>query len=203
LEIFLFLLTVGFISLSGVLMPGPLFAAAIVKGAESKHAGAWIAFGHLIVEVPLMLCIMAGLYYVFTNQWVKAGIGLVGGALLIYLGLRMVQKRRDKESVTAVFPYHPFIAGVITTASNPYFILWWATVGASLLILAMGFGVAGIIGMIVVHESCDLGWDSFVAYTSFRSRHLWTERRKAYILGCCGLLLIVFGAYFLLAFWFG
>ena len=202
MEIFLFFLTVGFISLSGVLMPGPVFAAAIVKGAERKHAGAWIAFGHLVVEVPLMLCILAGLYYVFTNQWVKASIGLVGGVLLIYLGFRMIQKRREKESVRAAFPYHPFLAGVITTASNPYFILWWATVGASLLILAMGFGLVGVVGLVVVHESCDLGWDYLVAYTSFKSRHLWSRRSKAYIFGCCGLFLVAFGVYFMLAFWF-
>lgn len=203
MDLVLFLLTVGFISLSGVLMPGPVFAASIVKGAERKHAGAWIAFGHLSVEVPLMLCIMAGLYYVFTNQWVKAVIGLVGGVLLVFLGLRMIQRRKDSESVKAVFPYHPYIAGVITTISNPYFILWWATVGASLILLALSFGWVGIVGLMVVHESCDLGWDYLVAYTSFKSRHLWTERRKAIIFGICGLLLVGFGAYFMLAFWVG
>jgi threonine/homoserine/homoserine lactone efflux protein len=203
LDIVIFLFTVGFISLSGVLMPGPLFAATIIKGAERKDAGAWIAFGHLIVEVPLILCIIAGLYFVFTNQLVKACIGLVGGLLLIFLGVRMIQRRKDKESVKAVFPYHPLVAGVITTISNPYFILWWATVGASLIIWGMAFGVVGILGLIIVHESCDLGWDSLVGYTSFKSRHLWTEKRKAYIFSICGLLLVVFGAYFMLAFWLG
>ena len=68
------------------------------------------------------------------NQWVKAGIGLVGGLFLIFLGIRMIQKRRNKESVKTAFPYHSFVAGVVTTISNPYFIIWWATVGASLII---------------------------------------------------------------------
>ena len=200
-DIFIFLLTVGFISLSGVLMPGPVFAASVIKGVERKHAGAWIALGHLSVEVPLILCIIAGLYYVFTNQWVKAGIGLVGGVLLIVLGLRMIQKRADKEVIKTAFPYHPYIAGVITTISNPYFILWWATVGASLILWGLTFGLIGIVGFIIVHECCDLGWDYLVAYTSYKSRNLWTEKRKAYIFGFCGLLLVVFGVYFLFAFW--
>ena len=203
LDIFIYLLTIGFISLSGVLMPGPVFAASIIKGAERKHAGAWIALGHLSVEIPLILCIIAGLYYVFMNQWVKAGIGLVGGLFLIFLGIRMIQKRQDKESVKTAFPYHPFIAGIITTISNPYFILWWATVGASLIILGLNFGLIGIVGLIVVHESCDLGWGYLVAYASYKSRNLWTDKRKAYILSICGLLLVVFGVYFMLAFWFG
>jgi len=203
LDIFIFLLTVGFISLSGVLMPGPVFAASIIKGVEKKHAGAWIALGHFTVEVPLILCIIAGFYYVFTNQWVKAVIGLFGGLLLIFLGIRMIQMRRKKEAIKTAFPYHPFVAGVITTISNPYFILWWATVGASLIIWALAFGLIGIVGFIVVHECCDLGWDYFVAYTSFKSRNLWTEKRKAYIFGICGLLLVVFGVYFMLVFWLG
>jgi threonine/homoserine/homoserine lactone efflux protein len=202
LDIFIFLLTVGFISLSGVLMPGPVFAASIIKGVERKHAGAWIALGHLSVEVPLILCIIAGLYFVFTNQWVKAGIGLIGGVLLIFLGIRMIQMRWDKEVIKTAFPYHPFVAGVITTISNPYFILWWATVGASLIIWALTFGLVGIVGFIIVHESCDLGWDYFVAYASFKSRDLWTEKRKAYIFGICGLLLVLFGVYFIMAIWF-
>ena len=203
MDLIVFLLTIGFISLSGVLMPGPVFAASIIKGAERKHAGAWIALGHLVVEVPLILCILAGLYYVLVNQWVKTGIGLVGGALLVYLGVRMVQMRKDDSSVKSAFPYHPFAAGVITTVSNPYFLLWWATVGASLIIMGLSFGVVGIVGLILVHESCDLGWDYFVAYTSFQSRKLWTTRRKMYIFGACGILLIGFGVYFMLAFWFG
>ena len=181
-------------------MPGPVFAASIIKGVERKNAGAWIALGHLSVEVPLILCIIAGLYYLFTNQWVKAGIGLIGGLLLIFLGIRMIQMRWDKEVIKTAFPYHPFIVGIITTISNPYFILWWATVGATLILWGLTFGLVGIIGFIVVHECCDLSWDYFVAYTSFRSRNLWTEKRRAYIFSICGLVFIVFGIYFMLTF---
>lgn len=197
----LFLLSVGFISLTGVLMPGPVFAAAVVKGAEDKHAGAWIALGHIVVEVPLIAVIAAGLYFVFTNYLVKVGIGLIGGSLLLYMGIRMYQIRNKEEVVKQAFPMHPMIAGLITTVTNPYFIIWWATVGASLIILALGFGVAGILAFIVVHESCDLGWYYLVSYATHRSRRLWTKRVHAYVFGSFGVLLAVFGIYFMLAFW--
>lgn len=201
MELLLFLLAVGIVSLSGVLMPGPVFAAAIVKGAENRHAGAWIALGHLLVEVPLILLIAGGLHYVFANDSVKTGIGFAGGALLLYMGIRMFQMRKKEEVIKHAFPMHPMIAGVVTTATNPYFILWWATVGASFILLALGFGVVGLLAFMVVHESCDLGWDYFVAYTVFRSRKLWTRRIHASIFGGCGVLLIAFGIYFLFAFW--
>ena len=53
----MFLASVLLISLSGVLMPGPLFAVTIQKAAKSKISGALIAVGHGIVEFPLMFAI--------------------------------------------------------------------------------------------------------------------------------------------------
>jgi threonine/homoserine/homoserine lactone efflux protein len=198
----LFLLSVGLISLSGVLMPGPVFAAAVVKGAENRHAGAWIALGHMIVEIPLIIAIAAGLNYVFNNILVKAGIGIFGGALLLYMGIRMFQMRKDKEIAKQAFPMHPLVAGIITTITNPYVLLWWATVGASLILIALGYGVIGMLAFIAVHESCDLGWDYLVAYTTYRSKKLWTKKTHALVFGLFGALLAAFGVYFMLAFWF-
>lgn len=196
----LFLLTVGIISLSGVLMPGPVFAAAVVKGAENKHAGAWIALGHLIIEIPLIVLIAWGLDFIFGNASVRIGIGIGGGAILLFMGIRMFQMRSSHEVVKRAFPTHPLIAGIITTVTNPYVFLWWATVGASLIIIALGFGVVGIICFVIVHESCDLGWDYAVAYTTYRSRKLWTQKTHMFIFGIFGILLAMFGIYFMFSF---
>ena len=196
MEIIFFLLMVGFISLSGVLMPGPVFAAAVVKGVESKHAGAWIALGHLIVEIPLILVIAAGFYFIFTHQWVQIGIGMVGGALLFYMGIRMIQIRGEVDVVEKAFPTHPVVAGMLTTAANPYFILWWATVGSVLIIQAIEFSIIGIVLFIIVHESCDLGWDYFVSYSVNRSTSFWKGRTHEYVFIICGAIMIVFGIYF-------
>ena len=55
MDLFSFILTVIFISLSGVLMPGPIFATAMSEGRSNKHAGIFIAGGHAIVEIPLII----------------------------------------------------------------------------------------------------------------------------------------------------
>ncbi len=201
LDLIFFLLMVGFISLSGVLMPGPVFAAAVVKGTENKHAGAWIALGHLLVEIPLILVIAAGFYFLFTNQWFQIAIGMVGGALLFYMGVRMIQLRGRVDVVEKAFPTHPLIAGVMTTAANPYFILWWATVGAALIIQSITFSVIGIILFIIVHESCDFSWDYFVAYSVHESKRFWTKRVYAWVFGVCGIILVFFGVYFMVGVW--
>ncbi|MFX0115571.1 MAG: LysE family transporter [Candidatus Hodarchaeota archaeon] len=201
MDFVLFLLMVVVISLSGVLMPGPVFAASVVKGAENKHAGAWIALGHLFVEVPLILAIAIGLQYIFTHPLIKIGIGVGGGLFLIYMGINMVRIRESPEVAEQAIPAHPIIAGSITTGSNPYFILWWATIGATLIFIALEFGLLGIIAFIVVHEACDFGWDYLVAYGVHSSKTLWTNRMYSIIFGACGLFLIIFGFYFILAIW--
>jgi threonine/homoserine/homoserine lactone efflux protein len=43
---YLFLASVLIISLTGVLMPGPLFAVTVEKASKSKISGALIAVGH-------------------------------------------------------------------------------------------------------------------------------------------------------------
>lgn len=194
-----FLGTVAFVSLTGVLMPGPVFAASVVKGIENKHAGAWIALGHMTVEIPLILGVAAGLSVVLTNVWVKIVIGIVGGTLLLYMGVRMLMLRRSTDAVKTAFPGHPLAAGIATTLTNPYVFLWWATVGAMLLMTALVFGPVGILLFIIVHESCDLGWDYLVSYTSFRSKKFWSVRTQAYVFGICGIILAVFGVYFIIS----
>ena len=82
IEFYLFLGSVALISLTGVMMPGPLFAVTIEKGAKRKNAGLLIAVGHGIVEFPLMFLIYYGIEQVVASeilQTVQISVGLVGG----------------------------------------------------------------------------------------------------------------------------
>ena len=73
------------ISLSGVMAPGPVTTAALAAGARQRHAGALMALGHAVVEFPLMLLIIGGMGKLFESEKIKIGIGLAGGAFLIFL----------------------------------------------------------------------------------------------------------------------
>ncbi len=52
-----FLFEAVLISLSGVLVPGPITAITVEEGNKSPHAGALVAIGHGIVEFPLIISI--------------------------------------------------------------------------------------------------------------------------------------------------
>jgi threonine/homoserine/homoserine lactone efflux protein len=187
------------ISLSGVMTPGPVFAAAVAKGYKDQSAGIKIALGHGLVEFPLMVLIILSLGYIFQNTSVKLGIGLVGGFLLVFLGIGMVRARKviaggDKDYI----PYNSITAGALTTSANPYFFLWWATVGALLISNAQEFGAIVVVAFAVVHWTCDLAWYSFTSFAVFRTKHLWTPLVQEVVFGACGALMIIFGIYFML-----
>lgn len=198
-NVWVFLATTIIVSLTGVMTPGPLFAAAIEKGYRDERAGIKVAVGHGLVEFPLMALIIVSLDYVFENDYVKLGIGLVGGALMLFLGASMYRGRKEiAEGGKGAIPYGPTVAGAITTASNPYFLLWWATIGAVLVINAQFFGPIIVVVFAIVHWSCDLGWYTFTTFVVFRTKHLWTPRVHSIVFGACGVLMIAFGLYFIL-----
>ena len=92
---YLFLASVVAISLSGVLMPGPLFAMTIQKAYKRKSAGALIAVGHGIIEFPLMFVIFFVLSQFKIPSLVQVAVGLVGGSLMIFMGIQTFRKRNN------------------------------------------------------------------------------------------------------------
>jgi threonine/homoserine/homoserine lactone efflux protein len=193
----LFLVSVAFISLSGVLMPGPLFAVMLEKAAKNKAAGALIALGHGVVEFPLMFLIFF-LLSEFEVPWaVQAGVGIVGGALMIFMGLQTFRNRNKQDTARAASKQDSLLAGIRTTAANPGFILWWLTVGTALVLNAKLFGLAGFSIFAGLHWSCDLVWYAVVAFLVFQSRRFWTRRVSQTITFFCVAVLTGFGAWFL------
>lgn len=194
----LFLAMVAFISLSGALMPGPVFATAVAKGYQDKNAGLKISAGHAVIEVPLILAIFLGFETVLKDESIFATIGLVGGAFLLYMGISMIRTKGEGEQVQGS-KMRPFTAGLALTAVNPYFILWWATVGASMISVAAGFGILMLPLFAAVHLACDVGWLEFVSYSVNRSRRFITGKRYRALFAVCGTLMVAFALYFMLS----
>ncbi|HBO46306.1 MAG TPA: hypothetical protein DD670_20745, partial [Planctomycetaceae bacterium] len=154
-----FLISAVAVSLSGVMAPGPVTAATLAAGARSRHAGALIALGHAAVEMPLILLLAAGIGAFFRSPAVKAGIGLVGGAVLILMGVQLLLSLRQSTTEgEATVERHPFMIGVVLTGANPYFLFWWATVGLTLATQAAEYGAIALLIFAVVHWCCDLVW---------------------------------------------
>jgi threonine/homoserine/homoserine lactone efflux protein len=196
-DFYLFLASVLLISLSGVLMPGPLFAVTLRKAAKSKFSGAMIAIGHGIVEFPLMFLIFFILSQFTISNSVQATVGLVGGFFMILMGVQAFRSRRKQEETTKGLKRDSVLAGVWTTAANAGFILWWLTIGTTLILNAKLFGLLGFSVFAGVHWLTDFSWYTVIALLIFKSQRFWTPRTRMGITLFCVAVFIGFGAYFI------
>lgn len=198
-DFYFFLLSVIFISLSGVMAPGPLFAVTIAKSFKDKMAGVLISFGHGVIEFPLMFVIYFGFTLLEPESLTHKIISLVGGLILIYMGIQMLKIRKETATESSYSKYGALVSGILATGANPYFILWWFTNGAALVINASIFGFIGFLIFAITHWSCDLLWNTFVSLTVFKSKRFWTKRVQEIVFGFCVVVFIGFGAWFIIS----
>jgi len=194
---YLFLFSVLLISLSGVLMPGPLFAVTLKKATKSKSAGILIAIGHGIIEFPLMFLIFFVLSQISIPTLIQTAVGLVGGLFMIFMGVQAFRNRNKEDQSMSSLKRDSIIAGVYTTAANAGFILWWLTIGTTLILNARLFGLAGFSVFAGVHWLTDFVWYAVVAFLIFKSQRFWTKRTHSVITLFCVAVFVGFGLYFL------
>ncbi|NLE61325.1 MAG: LysE family transporter, partial [Planctomycetes bacterium] len=156
-----------------------------------------IAVGHGIVEFPLMMVIVAGAGALFQYTAAQIIIGLVGGAFLLHMGGQMLAGLRKQQEIAA--PYadsHPIWIGIVLTVTNPYFLLWWATVGLGLSLEAKRLGPTAFIIFAVMHWLCDVVWLEILSQASHRGTQVLGRKSMPIILGICAIALIVIGSRF-------
>ncbi len=197
-NILIFLASAVLISLSGVMMPGALTAAAIAQGTHSKNAGVLIAIGHAVIEIPLIFLLILGFDVVLKSQKIQIAIGIAGGGVLLWMATQMLRDLRKAEYTAAEsYKAGPVLTGLILSVSNPYFLLWWATVGLNLAMKAQSLGAVALVLFAIVHWLCDLVWLHLLAWASFKGSALLSPRRQKIVFGICAAALAFFGAKFI------
>ena len=199
MALILFLGQVIGISLSGVMAPGPITAVAIASGARNRFAGVLIAIGHGIVEFPLMIIIVLGAGKFLQSGPARIGIGLIGGIFLMLMGIQMLRSLRYCDTQeTFGTKQGPLTAGIVLSIGNPYFLVWWTTIGLVLATKAMALGIWAFMLFAVIHWLCDLVWLTLLSWASFKGSHWFGQRRvQQIVLLVCGSVLLLFGLYFL------
>jgi threonine/homoserine/homoserine lactone efflux protein len=198
MSLLLFLFQVIVISLSGVMAPGPVTAAAIGMGARSRYAGMLLAIGHGIVEFPLIVLIVLGMGRILKLPSAQIVIGLAGGAFLLMMAIGMLRSLHSAQTQeTKVAKSAPMLAGIILSAGNPYFLFWWATVGLALATTATGMGIWAFVLFAVVHWLCDFVWLGALSWASFKGTGLFGTRSQRLVLMICAVALFFFGLFFI------
>ncbi len=198
-----FMMQTVLISLSGVMSPGAVTAATLVQGGKNRWAGAWIAIGHGIVEIPLIFLLILGLGTLLKTHpdAITVGkiiIGFIGGLFLIYLGIMTIREMsRPPQHSTSVWLSKPVLTGMFLSASNPYFLLWWATIGLKYAMEANDSGTTVLTAFTLIHWSCDLVWLTILSFGAFHGTTLLSVKKQQVILAFCGVVMASFGVKFI------
>jgi len=166
-------------------------------------SGLMMSVGHTLVEFPLVILIALGISSMMSFPGFSLVVGLVGGCALIGFGLIQIvgaARRQIKleETQEAGIQKKALVLGVGLTALNPYFILWWLTVGLGLVVQAVELGaLLGVLIMYVSHVWMDYAWLTGTAYLSARGRMLIGGRGYRLSLLALAAFLIYFGVGFI------
>ena len=193
-----FALKVALISSSGALAPGPLTAATAASGVKHGwRGGFWISVGHLTVELPLVILIAVGVAAVLTRPDVSRVLSIVGGAFLLFFAYLTAKSAFQANSVGRDDANSsPYVAGVALTGLNPFFIAWWAGVGAVLISEAIVlWGFVGIVILYVSHVWLDFVWLILLAHITSLSS--FTLKLYRYLLLTLAILVALFGVDFI------
>jgi threonine/homoserine/homoserine lactone efflux protein len=188
------------IALSGALMPGPLLTATISESSQRGFiAGPLMIAGHAILELALVITLLLGLAPFFQKPLVFVATALIGSAILFWMAFGMFRslpslrlswegdQRRRK---------HPMISGILMSVSNPYWIIWWATIGLGYIFYSWQFGFWGIAFFFVGHILADLGWYSLISVAVAGGRRFLTNRVYRGLIAICAVFLVMFAGYF-------
>lgn len=193
------------VAFSGAVVPGPLFAVTLQQAlVVGWTAGVWLMIGHMLSELALVGCIRLGLGGVLQRPAVTRLIGLIGGAVMLFFAYSMFDQ---------VLHWHPGALhghaamstgtligqGMLLSVLNPYWLLWWATVGIGMIsghVNKLG-GRAWVV-FFLAHELADYLWYIGISLIVALGGTFLNATLHRGIIFTCGLGIAVLGILFML-----
>lgn len=201
MTLFITLFATSFIvALSGAIMPGPLLTVTISESPRRGVAtGPLLIVGHAILELVLVVALLMGLAPVLQRTPVFIVIALAGAVVLFWMGVGML---RTLPSMTLAIDAgqkggkNLIVSGIVMSLVNPYWSIWWATIGLGYILHSMNAGTLGVFAFFSGHLMGDLFWYAAVSSAVWKGRRLLSDRRYRMLIGVCAAFLIVFSCLF-------
>jgi threonine/homoserine/homoserine lactone efflux protein len=199
-----FAITVIILTTSGALAPGPLFFVTISHGIKSgTKSGIIFSITHSLIEFSLVFLLALGLLSIANQPAIKLVVGLAGGAVLVVFGVFQVRssfliKTNNTESERGAIG-KLFLIGLALTGLNPYFVIWWLTIGANLILLSMEFaGLGGVLFMYICHVWVDYVWLILLSTLAKKGNRILKHKWYRLLIAIFGIILIFFGFSFII-----
>lgn len=192
---------VGF---SGAMMPGPLLAVGISETPRHGwRTGPIISVGHAIAEIGVVVVLMAGVVAIAHDTILTKSISILGGLALIGMGAMMIWdtlKNKVKYDVSEDTKKgsSKVLAGkgITATLSNPYWFVWWGTVGLALLVDSQQQGIKGPVVFYFGHILSDFVWYTVVTVILWQGRKLMMGTGLKVLILACAVFLLYLGVKF-------
>jgi threonine/homoserine/homoserine lactone efflux protein len=146
-----------------------------------------------------------GLGLILGSETAKIILGLLGGGVLIWMGYDIIKgvyrkgfSIPDEASEASYSAYAPLTRGFIACVFNPYFIIWWATVGGAFIVTGSQLlGWMAPLVFLACHWASDFPWFISISYSISRGRRFLNEKSYGVLIVVCGIILSILGLNFL------
>ena len=195
------------IAFSGALMPGPLLTVTISESTKRGiSAGPLLVAGHALLELTLIIALVFGLAPVFKIDMFFISVAFAGGIAMIYMATGMfrslstltVNDINDNKSEAPANGNLVF-KGIIMSLANPYWTIWWATIGISMIIVSQNLGLTGVSVFFLGHILGDLVWYAAVSIAISKGRRLFTDKIYRGIIAACAVYLSGFAVFLIIS----
>jgi len=203
------------VAFSGALMPGPMLTLVIASVAQKGFwTSVFIVIGHSILELLIVISFYLGVLKYLDNPLVIKIISIVGGAFLIYMAVsiiasiarKKIKLGLDAKSIAKnLGTKNTFIItgkGILISLANPYWYVWWLTIGATFMIKSVQHSFGGVAFFYTGHILADFIWYLFVGFLVSTGRRFFNQKIYIGILIVCSLFLLYLGVRFIVDFIF-
>lgn len=193
---------------SGAMMPGPLLTYDIERSLKRGwKVGLLVPLGHVLFEIVIVVVLALGIGSLLNHPWPKIVILFVGGLVLLWFGVDMIRgavkgslkvaieadaERKRGENVEILIK-----SGLISLL-NPYFLLWWATIGLGYLLANANLGIWGVVLFYAGHATADISWYFVVSFFCDRIGRFINGKAYRYVIAVLGIVLGGFAVKFII-----
>ena len=148
-----------------------------------------VAFSGALMPGPLLT--------VTVSESTRRG-ALSGGAILLWMAfsmfkslpeLRLELTAKDTQTKNLV------LCGVLFSLANPYWIIWWASIGLGYILYSVTFGLLGVAIFFLGHILADLAWYTLISFGVARGTQFFSNTFYRRLIGGCASFLVLFSAY--------
>lgn len=187
-------------------MPGPLMTVTI---RQTLKRGIWAVIftvsAHALTEAFAVLGLLLGLGRFMSSAPVSGTVAVCGGLVMAWMACGMIKDAlSNRLLLDLTLPGQAaskgaFLQGLLATVSNPYWLIWWATIGANFTGMSKGYGNAGLLAFYFGHILADFSWLLLIGIMLVKGRKLITDRIYRGITLVLGIFLAFFAVYFFIS----